>query len=72
MKNKDAEEEKFNGLSLDTVVFLFLEMRNAEHRNAIFQNEDTKNEHNAYKEILERLELMKPYEKFKEHIGNLI
>ena len=72
MKNKDAEEEKFNGLSFDTVVFLFLEMRKAEHRNAIFQNEDTKKEHNAYKEILERLELMKPYEKVKELIGNLI
>ena len=73
MKNKDTEEKKINGLSLNTVLFLFSEMRSADdkYRRTIFWEwnyEDLKNMRNAYKEIIERLDLKEYYEKFDSEL----
>ena len=69
MKNNVEEEEKINGLSFNTIVFLFSEMRSAEdkYRRTLFcewNYEDLKNMRNAYKEIIERLGLKEFYDRF--------
>lgn len=73
MKNKNTEEEKINGVSLETVVFLFFEMMGAdnEYRTTVFCGEKFKNlevKRNAYEEIIEKLGLMESYNKFAKDL----